>query len=206
MFINKIGYYHIEYGINCQDFGIELNNKKIVLDGCSQGLHSEVGVKLFAHLYKNYTVQEAFCVLTELFSTPTDILNYLCFTILSVYENEDNFITSVCGDGYIIKQKLDNTIEFEKFDYEGSPPYYIYNYINSQYLKKYQDGVDFLIKSYSKKEYKNIGIATDGIEYILNSPFKEEFEKYLIEQKAVAIKRLINRENKYFKDDITIAF
>ena len=53
MVINKIGQQHIDYGTNCQDYGIEFDGMKVVCDGCSEGKHSEVGAKAFCHLLKN---------------------------------------------------------------------------------------------------------------------------------------------------------
>ena len=50
MFINKMGFEHKEYGVNCQDFGVETSKVKCVVDGCSEGLHSEIGSKLFCEL------------------------------------------------------------------------------------------------------------------------------------------------------------
>lgn len=52
MVINKIGQQHIDYGTNCQDYGIEFDGMKVVCDGCSEGKHSEVGAKAFCHLLK----------------------------------------------------------------------------------------------------------------------------------------------------------
>lgn len=37
MVINKIGQQHIDYGTNCQDYGIEFDGMKVVCDGCSEG-------------------------------------------------------------------------------------------------------------------------------------------------------------------------
>lgn len=47
MVINKIGQQHIDYGTNCQDYGIEFDGMKVVCDGCSEGKYSEVGAKDF---------------------------------------------------------------------------------------------------------------------------------------------------------------
>jgi hypothetical protein len=209
MFINKIGYEHILYGINNQDFGIELDNTKIVCDGCSEGRHSEVGAKLFCYLYKNSTeninkTANIFDKLTSIFSLVEDIKDYLLFTILFIYEHKDYFQTSTCGDGIIIKQDYNDILEYDIIDYQGLPPYFAYNFIDKKYLKKYSEGTIFKVQYFQKSDYKAIGIASDGLQYILNSYFKDEFEELLVKRKEVAIKRLINREHKYFKDDITI--
>jgi len=207
MFICKIGYEHVEKGMNCQDFGLENGSFKCVMDGCSEGKHSEVGVKLFAHLFSNTAIDipEFFDMMTSrMFSNYEDIRDHLLFTILYVSEDDNNYLVSTCGDGYIIKQKHDNSIEYEKLGEGNTPEYYAYNYVDKDRLSKYKDGVEFKHLVIPKTEYKTVGVASDGLEYILNSPFKDEFEKHLIGRKEFAIRRLINREHKYFKDDISI--
>lgn len=207
MFICKIGYEHIQNGINCQDFGFESDKFKGIMDGCSEGKHSEVGVKLFAHLFSKISgnnFKYCFDELFKIFPTYEDIKNYMLFTVLLVSQTEEEYMISVCGDGYIIKQKYDDTVEYEKLGEGNTPEYYAYNYVDSSHLSKYKDGVNFMHHILSKSEYKAVGVASDGLEYILNSPFKDEFEKYLVTRKEFAIRRLINREHKYFKDDISI--
>lgn len=207
MIINKIGYEHIESGLNCQDFGIEYDNKKLVMDGCSGSIHSEVGAKLFAHLMKKNKMspQTTFSTLTKIFTEDNEINDHLLFTILSLVELEDSFSVDICGDGYIIKQRYDDTLEYEKIGEGNMPPYYAYNFINKDKLSKYKEGTFFETRTYSKEDYKAIGIATDGLQYILDSYYKDEFEQYLILRKLNRIKLLINREHRHFKDDITIA-
>ena len=207
MFINKIGYSHLVEMKNCQDFGFEKENIKCVVDGCSEGLHSEVGVKLFCYLHKdNLLIESTFNKIFNIININSidDIKNYLLFTILLLKEDEKRFLIYGCGDGVIIKQKYDDTFEYENIEQNNIPKYYAYNYVPIEFLNHYKNGVNIDVYKYNKDEYKSIGIATDGLNYILNSEFKEEFEKYLLNRKDFAIKRLINREHKYFKDDITI--
>ena len=214
MFINKIGYSHLEKGLNNQDYGFIHNNIKCVVDGCSEGLHSEVGVKLFCHMYENLgcpiiSTKDFFNVIFNsniINNKPNSIKDFLLFTILFVEELEEHFVVYSCGDGIIIKQKHDDILEYEIIEQNNKPKYYAYNYISEEYLSDYKNGVNFDLRYYKKDKYKSIGIASDGLQYILNSDFKEEFEKSLIKRKEFAIKRLINREHKLFKDDITIAF
>ena len=205
MFINKIGYLHLEKGLNCQDFGFESDKHKCIMDGCSEGKHSEVGAKLFAHLFsKGLDPIECFEKLSEIFPNYEDIRNHMLFTVLLVSQNDDDYMVDICGDGYIIKQKYDDSIEYEKLGEGNTPEYYAYNFVSSDRLNKYKDGVEFKHHLLPKSEYKAVGVASDGLEYILNSPFKEEFERLLLGRKEFAIRRLINREHKYFKDDISI--
>jgi len=208
MFINKVGFEHKEIGLNCHDFGFINDNVKCIVDGCSEGLHSEVGAKLFCHLFnQGYFVDEIFSkIFNVINNTAQNIKNYLCFTLLFIEETEDNFVVNYCGDGFIIKQKQDNIIEFEKIDDGEYPKYYIYNYTDKKYLSHYKDGVEINQLVFAKSEYKNIGIATDGLRYIFGKEYEQEFISLLEKGKESAIKRLINREHKHFKDDITIIF
>jgi len=223
MFINKVGFSHWEIGRNNHDYGVDTPLLKCVVDGCSEGEHSEVGGKLYTHLMKSLyskilTLETQFfnSVIFERFKKLIDmgvydnkeyaktILNYFLFTILLLKEQNDSWEVETCGDGIIIKQTWDDKFEYEIIEQNGKPKYYAYNFVPKEFLTDYQDGVGFETFVFSKKDYKAIGLASDGLSYILNSEFKEEFEEYLRDRKEVKIKRLINREHRYFKDDITI--
>ncbi|HBY21228.1 MAG TPA: hypothetical protein DEG71_09545 [Clostridiales bacterium] len=206
MFINKIGFEHKETGLNCHDYGFINNKVKCIVDGCSEGLHSEVGSKLFCHLFnEGYSIDDIFNkIFATIDNTAQNIKNYLCFTILFIEETENSYVVNYCGDGYIIKQKQNDVIEFEKIDDGEYPKYYIYNYTDKKYLSHYKDGVEINQMTFLKSEHKNIGIATDGLRYIFGKEYENEFIELLEKGKESAIKRLINREYKHFKDDITI--
>lgn len=76
-------------------------------------------------------------------------------------------------------------------------------------LTHYKDGVEFVEKDFSKKEYQNVGVASDGLRFIIkseNDALKEEFAALLKARRTVAVKRFINRNQKLFRDDITIVF
>jgi hypothetical protein len=212
MFINKLGEEHREYGINCQDYGFIKGNVKCVVDGCSEGKHSEVGTKLFCHLITQeddinediikFAFEQILFTIGNKYET---IRDHLCFTIMYIVEQNDKFVAYTCGDGFIIKHKLDDTIEYEKIDNGEYPIYYAYNYVDKKYLKQYKDGVTFDIREYSKEEFKNIGVATDGLRYIFNNDLEEDFTELLLKNKESVIKRFINKNHNHFKDDITIA-
>ena len=215
MFINKTGFDHVEYGINNQDFGIENEDVKCIVDGCSEGKHSEVGAKLFCHLLNRFgsllgseqklTIDLIFTSILNIIGyRAKDIRDYMCFTTLYVIETDKEFITNICGDGYIIKHTIDDKIEYEKIDNGKYPIYYAYNYTPKEALGMYKDGVDFQEYRFSKEEYKSIGVASDGLRYIFGKEFETEFTSLILKRKINAIKRLINREHKHFKDDITL--
>ena len=211
MFINKIGTQHLDIGKNCQDYGLEKEGLKLVCDGCSGGEHTEVGAKSYCHLAElGFSIHEIFKKLVDMYGqSSSSIKNFLCFTILSATENDDYFRVSYCGDGYIILEDIDGNITFEELNDGEYPKYFAYNYCNSESLKYYKYGVEISEKEYSKKEYKNIGIASDGLRFIVksdNEDLKKEFIELLKTGKAIKIKRFINRNQKIFKDDITIVF
>jgi len=213
MFINKIGNEHLFIGKNCQDYGFINSNIKCVTDGCSEGLHSEVGAKLFCHLFnkiQNPTLIDINLIFSNIINLIgkefINLKNYMSFTLLYVIETEDSFIVNVCGDGYIIKVNINNEIEYYKIDNGDYPKYYIYNYIDKKHLYKYKDGVSFDTFIYNKSEYKNIGISSDGLRYAFNEDnyLINNLSNLIIQNKQNNIKRLINKNQKQFKDDITI--
>lgn len=210
MFINKIGYEHMESGRNCQDFGVVGEYSSYVCDGCSEGEHSEVGAKLFCYLIQKYhDVSGAFIGLVKMFfEEPKALKNYLCFTILRLSETASSFHVSHCGDGFVILQDHDGNITFEELSDGEYPKYYVYNYISEEHLKHYKDGVDFSYKEYSKDDYAKAGIASDGLRFILQADddLKQEFIECLKSGKELKTKLFINRNHKIFKDDITIIF
>lgn len=210
MFINKIGMEHIETGVNCQDYGFVGENIAYICDGCSEGKHSEVGAKLFCRLIqKHKRISDVFLLLTRLFDNDSiDLKNFLCFTILKLREEDNYFAVENCGDGFLILQDYEDNIEFVELTDGEYPKYYIYNYVDKDSLKYYNDGVDFDVSTFYKKHYKKVGIASDGLRYILqaDNELKNEFIECLKSGKELKTKLFINRNHKIFKDDITIIF
>lgn len=210
MYINKIGAQHLETGMNCQDYGFENGRMKVVCDGCSEGNHTEVGAKAYCYLASlGYGIHQIFKKLIDMFGQSTSsIKNFLCFTILSEVETETEFKISYCGDGYIILQDITGRITFEELTDGEYPKYFSYNYCDPDSLKYYKEGVEMNEKIYKKSEYLNVGIASDGLRFIVNADegLKNEFIDLLNGENTVKIKRFINRNQKIFKDDITIVF
>lgn len=210
MLVNKIGMQHLEIGMNCQDYGVEAGNKKIVCDGCSEGAHTEVGAKTYCHLANlDFGINQIFKKLVEIFGQSTvSVKNFLCFTILSLVENESEYKLSFCGDGYVILQDHEDNITFEELNDGEYPKYFAYNYCDSNALKYYKDGVELGNMSFCKEQYKNVGIASDGLRFILkeNEVLLNEFIQLLKVGNAVKLKRFINRNQKIFRDDTTIVF
>lgn len=211
MFVNKIGAQHLDYGKNCQDFGLENEALKLVCDGCSEGEHSEVGAKAYCHLAKlGYSTQQIFQMLVGMFGQSADaVRNYLCFTILEVIEQENAFQVTYCGDGYIILQDAAGTFEFTELSDGEYPKYFAYNYCDASSLNQYKDGVALSTKIFYKKDYQKVGIASDGLRCIVKSEdaqLKSAFTALLRLGDAVKMKRFINRNQRVFRDDVTIIF
>lgn len=211
MFINKIGMEHVEIGMNCQDYGYSEEYYPIICDGCSDGNHSEVGAKLYCYLVGDcrLTKEKAFLKMINLFGdSPKVLKDYLSFTILELMSTPDDFIIHYCGDGYIILQDHNGNITFDELSDGEYPKYYIYNYIDKEHLKHYKDGVSFSQKTFSKEDYAKVGIASDGLRFILQADeeLKQEFINCLKSGKEIKTKLFINRNHKIFRDDITIVF
>lgn len=209
MFVCKMGKHHLEYGQNCQDFGMVKGNRKMVCDGCSQGAHSEVGAKAFVHLTKRgYGLEKAFERLTELFGQQAkDVKDYLCFTILSVEEREDDFRLTCCGDGYVILEDLKGQITFLELSDGEYPQYYAYNYVDRRKMNRYRDGVPMKERIFPKEQYRRVGVATDGLRYVAGTAgLSEAFIQALQSGREVQVKRFVNKYQDFLKDDLTIAW
>ncbi len=229
--VSKIGSLHEFEGIAKQDNLLAIDNIKMALDGCSSDINgnwltSEIGVSLFAQLFERLP-QDMRCaperiedctktVFDKLLSLAVDtrfITQNFCFTILVVYELEDKFVVKYCGDGYIITRKKEVLATEDDFEYisleeecnDGCPKYYIYNYIQTEL---YSNGVTFKTREFSKEEFANVGVATDGLKYLLNLGFevKRKFEDNLKADKAGKIRLQIARNSESIKDDITICY
>lgn len=226
--VSKIGSDHIFGNKNNHDYAFNLLNMKVVMDGCGSGKHSEVGSKLFAQLFarkakeyfdKNESINEEnfIDVVNNIFEkmlAVSDDISFIfqnyCFTILACFEFEDEFVVFSCGDGYIIKETKDG-ISFEVLDDGEYPKYYVYNYIKDKsLLKEYKDGVEFKVAHFSKDDFINVGVATDGLRYSSNllEVEKNKLMRFLHEGKGTQIEKLINRNNRneMFHDDISICF
>ena len=229
--LNKMGSLHGFEGIANQDYFLAVDNIKMVLDGCSQDengnwLKSEVGVKLFSQLFERLPkdirddpnslktcINLVFDKLILLATDKDFISQNFCFTILIVYELEDKFVVKYCGDGYIIAKRknieeYEEEIEYICLDSEcsdGCPKYYVYNYIPS---KIYSEGVTFETMEFLKEEYENVGVATDGLRYLLDLGFgvRSKLNDNLINDKAGRIRVQIARNYDSIKDDITICY
>lgn len=224
-YLSKVGNDHLWYGKNNQDYCLiidseneEIPSMRMVLDGCGSGNNSEVGVQLFAQLFKEYyendispdkfeyQVGEVMKKLLSI-SSKTDFLsNNLFFTIVCVFELKDKFVAKVCGDGYLITRRNDDTLEYMSFDNGEYPKYILYNFLDEDRRGKYTEGVTYDTIEFSKNEFANIGVATDGLRYIHDLPDVEryKFDDLILKCQVGKIKMLINRNNEKFKDDITI--
>lgn len=226
---SKIGSDHTFANKNNQDFTFYLLNMKVVTDGCGSGKHSEVGTRMFAQLFarkakeyfdKGETVcEENFIeIIDSIFNkmlllcddTAFIFQNY-CFTILACFEFEDEFVVYSCGDGYIIKENTEG-ITFEVLDDGEYPAYYCYNFIKDKsILVEYKDGVEFKVARFSKNEYTNVGVASDGLRFAENllAVDKIKFTEALQKGKGGLIEKIINKNNMkngMFHDDISICF
>jgi len=250
VYINKIGSYHTEIGTNNQDCGFDFKKFNCVVDGCSEGEHSEIGAKLFTKRLRDflilrdkfadkysqtrigkvgvYEIVKIFEDLLE-FVAPTnqiydkylsDIHNNMLFTILFLQEDAWGWDFYICGDGFVITQDHNDVIKFHDIDHAPAPMYLAYSYVKPESLalsdeeKSYLKQTPFKVFRYYKKEYKSVGIASDGIAYIAGTEQEDKFKELFPKKKDFLIKRFINQMNNdirkvggsgFFKDDITIS-
>lgn len=174
--------------------------------------------ELAEHLNKGEIPEEAFLgIVNAVFeqmlsicSETTFVFENYCFTILACFEYENEFVVYSCGDGFIIKENSEG-ITFDKLDDGEYPAYYVYNWINPSSLKDYKEGVEFKVTRYSKVDYINVGVASDGLRFFddLYDPEKYKFQNNLSIGKGAQIEMLITKNNRNystFKDDISICF
>ena len=202
---------------------------KVILDGCGEGKHSEVGVRLFAQLFarecKAYAdrgeeinennfrllVDIVFSKMLAICSDISFLFQNYCFTILVCFEFENEFVVLSAGDGYIIKED-EKGITFDALDDGEYPAYYVYNFVQPKSaLKEYKEGVSLKEHRYSKENFVNVGVASDGLRFFENllDVEKTKFMNFLHEGKGPQIEVLINRnnlKNEMFHDDISICF
>ena len=220
MIISKMGSEHFLYNINNQDNAFIRAGLKVVCDGCSEGKASEVGVKLFDLLFSPFRISQLTTkayYLSEVFEDrlltiiPNDaIIDYLLFTILIVDpDNKDSFVVEYCGDGYVLLIDHNDKMTIKELEFgqvNGNPIYYAYNFIPEDRLigiKHDQCGINRL--EFPKSEYKNVGVASDGLRYIFGTEFEQEFRDLIVKGNEIGIKRLINKHQNSFHDDISIA-
>lgn len=225
-----MGSYHIERGINNQDYGCEIKNVICICDGCSEGLHSEVGAKLFIKKFRSFITNnetethlinemdihmvfdDVFRILVEKNTCANDIRNYMCFTIMLCQKIDHVWHISVYGDGFILIQTHENDLQFININHSPTPHYYIYTYLKIvESIKEISHVPSVVKRRFHEKNVHNVFIASDGVSYIIDSPYEDEFQRLLMALKPGHLKRFINKlnlkyhsQNGFFKDDITI--
>ena len=212
MIISSHGIGHFDRGINNQDFRFETSRMLLVLDGCSEAEFSEVGTRLFTQIFSKKeecdklekfedNVKEEFDYLVKImekFLVQEYIMENLLFTIIACFEEEDQYVVKLFGDGYIITQNYSGAISYMKFSYGKFPPYYAYRYCNMNFDKV------FKTFSFDKKIFPKIAIATDGIVPIVKGEIPG-FDSLLFEGNNALIQASIKNLRQIFFDDVTIA-
>ena len=78
--------------------------------------------------------------------------------------------------------------------------------MNPENLSAYKEGVDFKVSFYSKEQYEDIGVGSDGYRFVenLNNADRVAFNAAMLASKGGKIGQIINRNAQVFKDDITV--
>lgn len=219
MQICKQGNGHYLNGINNQDYYYMENNLKLLMDGCSEGKFSEVGTRLFYQFFSKLdekfnvekfeeNVKTVFSNMISFFSQTGKkniadfVVDNMLFTIIACFELEDKFIVKYIGDGYIITVNSEDMVSYIRLSYGKTPPYYAYNIIPaSTYSKK----LEFKSFEFNKSDFKNVGIATDGIAPIVEKRITDDFQKIILGlDTRYTAEGIIKSNQGNFFDDVTI--
>ena len=216
MRICRQGNGHYLNGLNNQDFCYMENNLKLVTDGCSSAEFSEVGTRLFVQAFAKLpnrfdvnefeaNVKKAFDSILSI-TTKEDandfIANNLLFTIIACFETEDKYIVKFIGDGYIITVNNEDAVSYTRLFYGKTPPYFAYTKIPTT---TYEEPLKFKTFEYSKKDFKLVGIASDGIAPIADKKLDVDFDALILGTDTKYSPEGIIRSNQsQFFDDITI--
>lgn len=219
MQICRQGNGHYLNGINNQDFYYTEQNLKLLMDGCSEGKFSEVGTRLFYQFFNELpnkfdheefenNVVEVFTKIIKFFSGESRekaekfIIDNMLFTIIACFELEDKFIVKYIGDGYIITVNTEDMVSYIRLSYGKTPPYFAYNIVQTG---TYSKGTEFKTFEFSKEDFKNVGIASDGIAPIVKKRITEDFEKIILGQETkYTPEGIIKSNHTSFYDDVTI--
>lgn len=220
MIVNSQGFGHFLQNINNQDFAYETPRMLLVLDGCSGAKYSEIGTRLFTQLFTRKeehdsiekfesNVKEVFDELIEVmrkyYPNPNDmendfIMENLLFTIIACFDVGDKYVVKMFGDGYVVTQNICDKISYIKYSYGSCPPYFAYKYCKQlDYFKEY----DFKTFEFEKKFFKNVGIASDGIQPIAVGQIN--IDDHIVKCEEAGLQFEIKKQKNIFGDDLTIA-
>lgn len=219
MIISSQGFGHFTQGLNNQDFGMEVSQMLLVLDGCSGAKFSEVGTRLFGQLFfrrEGFDQHEKFeenvreifeeliAGMRKYYASQQEleeefIQENLLFTILACFELEDKYVVKIFGDGYIITENKQGLISYMRFSYGKYPPYFAYKYCSHM---DYQNR-SFKTFEFSKEDFVKVGIASDGILPIVKGEIRG-IEDSIVQGNDIAVEMAIKTQKQIFFDDVTI--
>jgi hypothetical protein len=202
-----------------QDFFLADKNLLLITDGCSEGEFSEVGTRLFAQMFSQLdnkhnldkfeeNVEVVFSKICSLAANDSQealtqfIVHNMLFTIIACFELEDRFVVKFIGDGYIITVNSENLVSYIRLSYGKTPPYYAYNKVPAG---TYNKPLEFKTFEFDKKDFKKVGIASDGFTPIAEKRIPDDFTPYFLGKKTEYTPEGIIRSNaNMFSDDITL--
>ena len=180
-------------------------------------MYSEVGTRLFIQQFSRLNdrfdvkkfesnVAKAFskvCSIADSTDAKVEfITNNMLFTILACFELEDKFVVKFIGDGYIITVNNQNMVSYIRLNYGRTPPYFAYNKLSTN---TYAEKLEFKTFEFSKKDFKKVGIASDGIAPIAEKKVDDGFDSIIIGKSTGYSPEGIIASNKHlFFDDITV--
>lgn len=237
--LHLMGHAHKIENKNRQDISSAYRTKKdkrfvgIICDGCSSLPYPEVGATLFCRLFRNKfedTSMDVENVIRETLKTILDIMSnnsqeknddtiyaFLGFTILIVVEYENEFKVYSAGDGTIVTVDVNDIVQYNFLEdgVHNVPRYLAYDYlIDKSSLEHYKDGVQITVNTFNKFKYRKVGVASDGLHYMLTSNktnIRIAFEKELLsnsnsdKEKKNRLEELFISNHQIFEDDLSLA-
>ncbi len=207
-----------------QDYASHGPDFVLVSDGCSSSKHTDFGSRLLVKTYKSIindqttsffdAVGKSYRVIDDL-GIPSEALDA---TLLSLKVDNNKFNLQVSGDGFFVKVKNDNSIEYKSFIYPSGAPYYLNYSTNFARKEKYKQlyGTKLIVKTYNKDvliseevfddqfiykleesvdDIKSISIMTDGIASFLRYDITQTSKSNVQVSEYDVIKELTSYKN-----------
>lgn len=180
-----------------QDYILQNKKEIIIADGCSSEKNTDVGARILCHLatkwsFETWSCEEFIFHAQDICDTLGLPKECLCSTLLILSQDISKYYINIYGDGIIFIKYTDGSIYLDKISFQDECPYYLYYLLDEEIIyrkdritetfwinNKNITGVEINIENdkeeflthaitIDKKDVSFIGIATDGINSIVN--------------------------------------
>ena len=157
-------------------------------DGCSTGIHTDIGARLLCHLYNKERLHfSAYLGARKLLehlglSTDSILATLIAFDFIFT-ERQNVMYVDVCGDGVIVGITNDDTIRIIDIEYPKSTPFYLHYLSDMKSRQQWNDitGNKMIINGvihnnipikgyrYDLSKYKAVYAFSDGIKSFIRN-------------------------------------